>query len=148
MEARLEQVLPSFYERVRRWVAQGIAATKDGLNANLLAWALPADPAVLEKQGAAASEAARKNFSAQLHAFSLLERSVQLGRAVRMPDFTPDPVTQLTADLKALLAARTLENERAVQHFFKVAVAAAADAAKREVEAVAGSLASKARMKE
>jgi len=57
---------------------------------------------------------------------------------VLMPSFSIDPGMQLGADLQTMHGARTLENERAVQHLFKQALRAADEAVSREIRAVSG----------
>lgn len=135
-----EQLLPTYHDRVRRWIAETIAATKDGYEAFLAARSLPSDPAVLERESAEAAHFARNNFSARLATFAsftgVVTASSGRGPVVQMPDFSPDPVAQLASDLRARMGARSLENERAVQSLFKQALTAADAAVARELKAL------------
>jgi len=148
MEAHLVAVTPAYHERIRRWVAERIAASKLSFATLLASKALPMEPAALERQGASASEALRRNFSENYIAFSALNRSAQFGRTVRMPAFSPEPATQLGADLKAQLGMRSLENERAVQQLFKLAMAASDDAVTRTLQTSSEGLLSRAKLGE
>lgn len=140
-----ERLLPAYYERIRRWVAERTAACKQDFATQLADLVLPTEPAIFERNLSDAADLARRRFAAELSKFSSsAERrsasSIIGGGAgrVQMPAFNPDPATQLSADLRAMLGARSLENERAVQHLFKQAVAAADEAITRELRSVSG----------
>lgn len=148
MEAHVERVLPAYHERVRRWVGSRLAGAKERVGVLLASRELPMDPAALEREGQAAIEAARKNFSSELNTFAAVQRSSHFAQAAKMPDFAPDPATQLASDLNAQLGMRILENERSVQQLFKLAVTAADETIARELKAPGPALLSKARLKE
>eukprot|EP00931_Biecheleriopsis_adriatica_P114741 TRINITY_DN90656_c0_g1_i1.p1 TRINITY_DN90656_c0_g1~~TRINITY_DN90656_c0_g1_i1.p1 ORF type:complete len:920 (+),score=188.62 TRINITY_DN90656_c0_g1_i1:323-2761(+) len=146
MEVHLrERLLPTYHERLRRWVAEQIALSKANFSGSLEQQVLPMEPAKLEKSSLQVIESVQKAFVAQLTRFSALGSGRKLsaatganGLVVQMPALNPDPAVQLSADLRTMLGAKGLENERAVQHLFKQAVQAADEAVAREVRAVVG----------
>lgn len=140
-----ERLLPSYYERIHSWIAQKNAAAKDRLRTVLEAQVLPMDPARLEKLSLDAADSAKHNFASIVANFSYIGAGRTLssvsglnGLVVHMPSFSLDPGMQLAADLQTMHGARTLENERAVQHLFKQALRAADEAVSRELRAVSG----------
>merc|ERR1719463_521401 len=72
---------------------------------------------------------------------------VRLGKAVTMPQMQ-DPVAQLAADLRTLLSARALENEKEIQLVFKAAVQEADEAMDQELKAWESKLVGKKRMQD
>ncbi|CAE8648394.1 unnamed protein product, partial [Polarella glacialis] len=147
MEVHLvERLLPAYHERIQRWGADSSTAAKDGFSAVLADQALPSDPTVLERDMTAAAETERQKFVVQLTNFSSTGAGRMVssltgtaaGRVVQMPSFNPDPLVQLSVDLRTMAAARSLENERALQHLFKQAVSAADEAVARELKTVSG----------
>lgn len=149
MDARITGAVASYHERVRRWVGERSAKAKENFASFLGAFVLPANPSALDRDGAAASEKTRTAFSAEYTAFSSVKQGGTFTRrAVSLPAFTPDPVTQLAGDLRAQLGARSMENERAIQQLFKVAVSVVEEAIVHELSSSSGTLLSKARMAE
>jgi hypothetical protein len=134
-------VSTTYHDRIRRWIADLTASTKDKFARKLAARALPVDPGEIEKEGEAMRSELAQVFSDRLKAFgaapsrpwlALARSTVTTPLAVSMPPFNPDdPATQVAADLRAHLAAHVLENDHAVQQLFKRAVAAADAAAER-----------------
>lgn len=139
-----ERLLPVYHERVRHWISEKLLKIKEAFNQHIGSKALPVDMAILENDATSALEGAKQNFSVQLHMFATPHSSgttaqvvsTTLGRRpVRMPTMTPEPIAQLVSDLRALLGARLLENERATQLLFKMAVSAADEAVAKELQA-------------
>jgi len=136
-------VKASYHDRIRRWVAELAASTKEGFGKDLGTRGLPADPRYVEKEGETKRNVLAQNFSATLANFGAAAASSWLGApklTVTMPPFSQDPATQLAADLRAQLAAHVLDNERALQQLFKRAVSVADATVERMFNASSGRL--------
>jgi len=146
MEVHLsERLVPRYHERIRLMVAERTADSKGIFAATLEKQDLPMHPTKLEQDMTAVAETAKKTFTSNLTAFASVGSGRTLsavtgvnGLVVQMPAFNPDPAVQLGTDLRTMLAARTLENERAVQHLLKQAVADADEVVARELRMVSG----------
>jgi hypothetical protein len=131
LEGHVRIVSATYHDRIRRWVADLAATTKERFGKTLAARTLPADPGTVETQGKAKLHEIADNFSATLKLQGAPAGGSWLGIGtaatitVPMPPFSHDPATQLAADLRAQLASHVLENDRAVQQLFKRAVAVA-----------------------
>lgn len=140
--------LTLYHERVQRWVSQLIERAKEGVSRRLANVELPVDPVLLQSQGENATQAEIRVFADRLLIFSQKGAPVTLGKVAQMPQFTQDPTIQLSNDLRTILSARELENEREIAHIFKAAVAAADEAVESELKASTSKLLGRTRMKE
>eukprot|EP00928_Gymnodinium_smaydae_P070410 TRINITY_DN54253_c0_g1_i2.p1 TRINITY_DN54253_c0_g1~~TRINITY_DN54253_c0_g1_i2.p1 ORF type:complete len:918 (-),score=210.27 TRINITY_DN54253_c0_g1_i2:211-2964(-) len=148
MDAHLQAALVGYHERVRQWVNARILETKERFVNELAQKSLPAEPTSFERDSEALRQKAAGAFAATLEAFAAPPKGSRLAQGVAMPNFGHDPATLLAADLRAQLAVRTLENERAAQQLFKAAVAAADTAVGRALNATGGRLLGKAQLNE
>mmetsp|Transcript_150121 Transcript_150121/g.279877 ORF Transcript_150121/g.279877 Transcript_150121/m.279877 type:complete len:856 (-) Transcript_150121:19-2586(-) len=144
MNKHFERVVDLYNERVKRWVHERQAWSKERLAVILGSFALPVDPAVLEKAGRSETETLMRNFTSQLKVFSAPGARTSLGQQVKMPAFSQDPTTQLTNDMRAQIGARSMENDREVQRVLKEATAAAEGAVENELKSGFDMLMSKA----
>lgn len=148
MAAHFQTKLAVYHERIHRWVGELNAAAKDVVARHLASIELPVDPDQLKKQGDQVSEQTSAGFTDKLNKFSQRGATVRLGKQALMPIFTQEPTTALRNDLRTLVSARELENDREVLHFFKKAVASADEAVESELKAGSSRLMGKARLKE
>mmetsp|Transcript_102753 Transcript_102753/g.295871 ORF Transcript_102753/g.295871 Transcript_102753/m.295871 type:complete len:837 (-) Transcript_102753:87-2597(-) len=148
MDKHFQHKLLLYHERIQRWVQELIAESKDVMMRTLMKTELPVDPATLLRSGEVATRSIVQDFASRLHSFAQRGPAPSLGKAAMMPAFSQDPVSQLTTDLRSLLGARELENEREIAQYFKAAVVAADEAVEAELKMHTGKLIGMARMKE
>mmetsp|Transcript_89612 Transcript_89612/g.141448 ORF Transcript_89612/g.141448 Transcript_89612/m.141448 type:complete len:870 (-) Transcript_89612:259-2868(-) len=148
MDRHFDQKSHQYHERVRRWVADLLAETRDRMTAYLESFVLPMDPELLKRLGQSASESYTKNITSLLSSFSEPGRKLTLGSAATMPAFVESPSSQVANSMRTQLGARELENDREVSRIFKNAATAADDAVEGELKAVHEMLYNAARMSE
>eukprot|EP00927_Polykrikos_kofoidii_P077389 TRINITY_DN74329_c0_g1_i1.p1 TRINITY_DN74329_c0_g1~~TRINITY_DN74329_c0_g1_i1.p1 ORF type:complete len:920 (-),score=151.25 TRINITY_DN74329_c0_g1_i1:294-3053(-) len=144
LDVHLNAAVTSYHERIRRWVTEGTARFKASFAAGLSTHPVPTDPEALQKNGEATTQLFVSNFSAQMESFTRSHQSSSFASrwlggdsssSIGMPAFSKPPSIQLAADLRTLLSARVVENDRAVQDLFKQAALSADNAAAKVLNA-------------
>jgi len=150
MEGRITGATAAYHERIRKWVGERASSTKEMFARFLASISLPTEPSYIDREGGQKADQLQTHFGNELTVFSFVKARGRgsYTQLVGMPVFNPDPVTQLSNDLRALLGAKAMENERSIQQLFKFAIASVEKAIVQELTPHSANLLSKARLAE